>query len=282
MKDNEILQRLNEKRKKILKRMAFAIPLIILGVLCFFTSPMVGAVLVFLGILIIGIIRYSGDYEKDYKESLVRSVFERYFTDIKMQDAGFDYEFVEQTRLIPCGNTYSSDDQISGMYHGIHFTRSDVCMQQVTRTGKTTTTTTYFSGYWMVFDFPKSFTSYLCVKERGFSGGNPGGWFSSIEKFKMENELFNRVYQVYGSSQHDAFYILTPHFMESLLELNEKFYGDLCIGFIENQIHVLIDNHENSFEAPLLREINEEEIRSIDKQVRVITRIIDCLNLVEK
>lgn len=282
MNISDILRSLNEKRKKILMRMMMALPLILLGILCFFINPVIGIVLIFFGALMLMIFSKNGNYAKEYKETLVRSVFELYFTDIEMKEKGFDYDFVKETRLIPCGNTYHSDDQISGRYHGLHFTRSDVCMQEVVNNGKTTTTTTYFSGPWMIFDFPKSFTSYLCIKEKGFSGGNPGGWFSSIEKFKMESEQFNRIYQVYGSSQHEAFYILTPHFMEKLLELNETFYGDLCIGFINHQIHVLIDNHENSFEPPLFREITENEIREIDKQVRLVSRIIDLLDLTEE
>ncbi len=276
-----VLQRLNEKRKKAMMRRLMIIPMILIGMFSFLSSPGLGMMIILGGAILMGFVANDQNYAKEYKEILVRSVFEYYFTDIEMREKGFDYEFVKETRLIPCGNTYHSDDQISGMYHGLHFTRSDVRMQEVTHHNKTTTTTTYFSGSWMVFDFPKSFTSYLCVKEKTFSGGNPGGLFSSIERFKMENEQFNKTYHVYGSSQHEAFYILTPHFMERLLKLNDQFYGDLCIGFIENQIHVLINDHENLFEPPIFREITENEIHEIEKQVRVVVRIIDLLNLVD-
>lgn len=281
MNISEILQKLNEKRKKILVRMLLTLPIILIGFGCFFTSPVMGMVLIFSGAVLMMIFSNNGNYAEEYKETLVRSVFELYFTDIEIRKEGFSYDFVKETKLIPCGNTYQSNDEISGSYQGLHFKRSDVCMQEVVHNGKTTTTTTYFSGSWMVFDFPKSFSSYLCVKEKPFSGGNPGGWFSSIEKFKMENEKFNRIYHVYGSSQHEAFYILTPHFMEKLMELNDQFEGDLCIGFIDNQIHVLIDSREDSFEPPLFHEITENEIAKIDRQVRVVTRIIDLLNLAE-
>lgn len=281
MENQKLLAELNEKRKNVLKHMLWGMLVCVLGVFFMLGSPVIGILLIIAGFFISNRIRKSSGYEAEYKELLVKGVFEKYFDDVTIESDGFDYDFVEESKLIPCGNTYNSDDLISGSYHGVRFMRSDVCMQQVTSNGKTTTTTTYFHGPWMVFDFPKKFASYLCVKEKSFSGGNPGGWFGSIDKFKMENVAFNKRFNTYGSSQHDTFYILTPHFMEQIMAIDDRFEGDLCLGFIDNRVHVLLDNGENAFEPPLFSSVTEADIHEIDTQVKMICKIMDYLKLIE-
>ena len=81
---------------------------------------------------------------------------------------GYDKDYVESTHLIPIGNRYSSDDYMKAKYQGVDFERSDVCMQNVQSTGKSTTIVTYFQGSWNTFTFNKNVSTFLVIKEKEF------------------------------------------------------------------------------------------------------------------
>ena len=130
-----------------------------------------------------------------------------------------------------------------------------------------------------MFDCPKSFYSSTKVAEKEFlDSGNPG-WFSGFEKLETESIEFNELFGVYTTNEHDAFYLLTPHFMEKIIELERKFEGRLTVGFINSQIHVLIYNNENALEPPVMNPITEGDARSIEYQANVIKEICEILNL---
>ena len=85
---------------------------------------------------------------------------------------------------------------------------------------------------------------------------------------------------VYAENEHDAFYILTPHFMEKLKELDNKFNADLLFGFVDNKLHIAVDNYEDSFEHNVFEEINEASIENeIIKDIKLITDFVKELNL---
>lgn len=280
MISKETLELLNQKRKKVFTVNAICIAIMILGVLLFFVMPMVTFVIIIITSLAMGALSGVNEYKLMYKTLLVEDIYKQHFEDVSFNfESGYDKEYVANTQLISVGNRYSSDDYISGIYQGVRFTRSDVHMQNVQRSGKTTTTVTYFEGPWMVFDCPKSFTSSTKVAEKEFLNGGHPGWFSGFEEIKTESIKFNELFGVYTTNEHDAFYLLTPHFMEKLIELERKFEGKLTVGFINSQIHVLIYNNENALEPSIMNPISEHDAGYIEYQANIIKEICTCLNL---
>lgn len=276
---------LNHQRERIMVITVLGGVLIGVGVLLLFSSFSFGVLTGGLGLGLILWINMTEKpkYVRAYKNQIVLAVLREMFEDVKLNaDAGFNQEWVEEAHFIPTGNRFFSDDQLSGSYHGCPFRRSDVLTQQVTHTGKTTTVTTLFEGPWMVFDFSKNFGHYLLVREKEFlANGKPGGWFSGLktERIEMENEAFNEKFEIYAEDEQEAFYLLTPHFMEKLEQAEREIAGRMYYGFFDRQFHVAVDNRQNSFEPPVFSAITLPQLNEIRKEARLICELIDLLQL---
>ena len=47
------------------------------------------------------------------------------------------------------------------------------------------------------------------------------------KKVKLESVQFNKKFKTYATSEHNAFYVLTPHFMEALMAFEQKNKGKI-------------------------------------------------------
>lgn len=281
----EALKQINKLRQTVMLRLLLSWGLAGFGFLLIFRVFSLGMTLIIIGFIagLVTSMTARKQYAAAYKKEIVQAVLERFFDDLTMEtDGGFREDWVSAQHFIPTGNRFSSDDLICGSYRGCPFRRSDVCTQQVTSTGKTTTVTTLFEGPWMIFQFPKEFTHYLLVREKEFlANGKPGGWFSGLhaEKIRMESEPFNAKFEVYAENEHEAFYLLTPHFMEKLEQAEQEIKGRMYYGFIGSEFHVAVDNHENSFEPPVFSAVTESDLKDIEHQARLIGELIEVLQL---
>ncbi len=282
--DKEIFDKLNKERQGVLNRYTWGgIVTFLATVGSLFIHPYLGLLVALLGALTTLLIGGRKKFVKDFKSLLLTSVYDSNFENCTFSfEKGFDEEYVFSTELTSHGNTYSSDDMISGEYRGIKFKRSDVNIRQVVHTGKTTTSIPIFEGQWMVFDLPKHFSSTTKVVENGFfKAGNPTGNFFNeikVEKIETESNEFNERFSVFTTDTHDAFYLLTPQLMEKILKL-EKIYDNVRLGFINNQLHVLIDSKKNNYEPSIMEEIDDSTVRSLQNQVNLIKDITDLLNI---
>lgn len=283
------MQKLNEMRKKVFLLTAIAIGLIVVGFLLFMGLPAIGMPLFIVGIILslVSAGTIGSKFTLLYKEMICREVIEKIFAVEEYNPKkGFEAEFVKETHFISNGNRFSSDDYLRGYYKGIAFERSDVHMQNVTSNGKTTTTVTYFQGSWTVFTLPKKIATYMLIREKEFlSGGRPGGFFSNIphtEKVKFEDIDFNNRFEVYAEDQHDAFYLITPVFMERIKELEYMEDGRLIIGIKDERVHVLFDNRSNAMEPSVWREVSEEDFKIVENEMHKIIRVMDILGLISE
>lgn len=283
------MNELNKLRKNALIATCISGGCLVLGLFLFLFIPQIGMFIFLFNIFFLAVVtnKLKKQFVHSYKEKVCKKVIEEQFdVEIYNPEYGFSKEFVKNTSFISNGNQYSSDDYISGNYQGIHFERSDVCMQDRRKNGKTTTTVTLFHGSWTVFTFPKQVSTYILIREKEFlSNGKPGGIFSNAphtEKVKFEDIDFNKHFEVYAQDEHDAFYVCTPHFIEKIKTLESRYEGRLTIGIMENKVHILLDNGENAMEPSLFREVSEADFTEIENEMNHIIEIIDLLNLNRK
>lgn len=225
-------------------------------------------------------------YTTGFKHDLVESILKEIFTDLYFDpNRGLHNSVIKNTGMMQMGNRYSSDDYIKGKYKDIAFEQADVCIQQVTTDSEGRShTTTYFRGRWMIFDFNKNFASDLQVRESGFTyAKKKGGWFTpkeeKMKKLELEDAEFNKGFNVYASNDHEAYYILTPHIMQSMKTLRERTKGKLILCFVASRLHVGVNSNDNAFEPPIFRAIDENIVNSIKQEISVITRFVDELKL---
>ena len=236
--------------------------------------------------IIIGIIRTiaSGkdikSFSKEFKNIFVLRSLKNIFEDVTYNpEKGFSESFIRSVGMISTGDSYESNDYISGKYRNISFEQSDVHIQEEHEStdseGNTTTTwVTIFEGRIMIFDFNKQFKANVQVASRYF-GANVLPWSKKFTKVNMEDMEFNKTFNVYAESEHDAFYILTPHFMEKLKNIKKTLNCGIMFCFVDNKLHIAVDNSKDSFEPVDEQKIEEE----ITKDIKFITNFVDELNL---
>lgn len=224
-------------------------------------------------------------FNNEFKTIFVLGSLKKIFEEITYYpNKGFSKDFIREVGMIDTGDSYTSNDYISGKYKNITFQQSDIHIQEKheeeDRDGKKETVwETTFMGRVMIFDFNKRFKANIQVASYYF-GANSLPWSKRFARVKMEDVEFNNTFSVYAESEHDAFYILTPHFMEKLKDITKKLKCGVMFCFVDNKLHVAVDNRQDSFEYNVFKPINEQQIEeSITKDIRLITNFVDELNL---
>ena len=244
-------------------------------------------------VAIIGVIlcgfssRYSKEYRGKVKTVYVLSCLNQLFEQVEYDYfQGFERDYIRSTELVRMGNRYSSNDLISASYKGNPFQMSDLLIQEEsTDSDGNSQTTTLFSGQWFIFEFKKNFTGYLQLRDREdrlFRNGKPYGIFSEREtskEIKFENKEFNQMFTSYASNEQEAFYLITPHFMEKILLLKAQLEGELLIGFIDNQLHIALNSNKDLFEPSLWKEVDSSYQEEVLNDLKIVTSIIDELDL---
>lgn len=284
---------LETRRKKLCQKYLLGyIGSIIIAILAFFIfsnivfSPFI---LVF-GIVITSLLLANdyANYKTDFKKEYVLKSLQNIFTDLKYDpNHGLDRFIIADTNMMDMGDIYHSNDYIEGKYKNINFKQSDVHIeeevQETDASGNTVTEEyTLFLGRWMIFDFNKPFKANIEVCQKGFANARVNRWgdVGIYHKIVLEDEAFNKKFKVYAQNEHEAFYILTPALMGKIMAVTEKTAGSIIFCFVDNKLHIGINNYKDSFEPSIWHKIDEEKIlNSISKDIDIITRFVDELSL---
>ena len=237
------------------------------------------------GLIIFG--RSRSKFCAVYKNEVVRGVLGEVFEDVQFTpEAGITEEVLEATRMVNTADRFSSNDLITGRYHGVEFVQSDVKIEdESTNSDGDTTYSTLFEGRWMIFRFNKEFRCDMQVMSKHFGvGERKGGLFARKEDkmppVELESAEFNKVFRVYAHDAHDVFYILTPHMMEALLQLKTDCKGQLMLLFVNGDLHVAVDNRRDAFEPPTFRRMSLDDERArILADIKVVTDFVDGMKL---
>lgn len=228
-------------------------------------------------------------YKKLYNAVIVRNSLEQYFeVDEFNSDYGVSRGLIESTNMIRTGNNFKSDDFLKGRYKDINFMQSDVLMEDRASFSEyiKSKPITYFKGRWMIFEFNKRFKCDLLIFEKSFMlRKNKFSIFSgnNYDKIEFESAQFNENFDCYTNNQTEAFYVLTPHLMESIEEIRQKTNGALLLCFKNNMLHVGVNCGKWAFEPPIFSPVDVSRVQGeIDSDIQLITQFVDDLKLDEK
>jgi hypothetical protein len=252
----------------------------------FILSIILGIGLGFLLGKITGFFDLSKEYKKRFKATFVEVPFREHFSSVTYYGVqGIDKDVIKETGLMTLGNIYQSNDYVQGFCNNVKFERADVKIQQHVSTGKTSYTITYLHGRWLIFNFNKVFHSDLQIIAKDFdSAQKKNSIFTGSEdrrhRIRLEDEEFNTMFRVYCQDDHEAYFILTPHFMSMLKDLQRRIDGSIMLGFVDHQLHVAIHNNKDAMEPKIWDEVDFYSIKEeVQKEINVITDIINSLNL---
>lgn len=287
------LEELEKLRKDARNKVLFGILItLVVAVILFITFPVGGVFALVIGGIITFFISKKAirKFTLGFKDAYVLKSLEGIFDDLDYKpELGISRETIASTEMMHMGDTYSSNDYIHAKYKDVDFVQADVHIQEERQTrdsnGNTTTHyVTLFKGRWMIFDFNKEFRANIQVRQKGFGNAKVNNWFKKKEekykKVQLEDVEFNKDYKVFAQSQHEAFYVLTPSLMNRIKTLNSGLKGKVLLCFVNNKLHVGLQNNKDSFEHSIFKKINEQQvIELISSDIKVITSFVDELNL---
>lgn len=224
-------------------------------------------------------------FNKEYKNIYVLNFLKQNFENIIYKpEEGISKKEIKKYNTLNLGDKFTSNDYICGTYKNVKFEQSDIHIQEKYEEedkdgNKIITWETIFEGRYMIFDFNKNFKSNVQVISNDFIKRSLPR-IKNNKKVKLEDIEFNKMFKIYSEIEHDAFYILTPHFMEKIKKLYKELDAPIKLTFMENKLHVAVNNGDDSFEYNVLNPINEEEIeQDIIKDIKLITDFVNELNL---
>lgn len=96
---------------------------------------------------------------------------------------------------------------------------------------------------------------------------------------KLENPEFEKIFSVYGSSQQEARYVLTPTMMEAILNVYKTCNLKIMFSFTGSKVYCAIPMKKDMFEPTVKRGIKYTDIEEFYMILRLIETIINEMNL---
>ncbi len=165
---------------------------------------------------------------------------------------GFTYADIFKWGVVDCGDEayFKSEDMLCGVYKGIRFQFCDITTKRYVQSGRFKNLETVFKGQVMRFDrfdHMKISDGHLQIFQKDFFS-SLRGWTAEY-KIETENALFNDQFEVYANNEHNAFYILTPLFMEKIKEFSDIIDEQVAVTFYETEMMVAIGRIKSMFDA---------------------------------
>ena len=197
--------------------------------------------------------------------------------------------------LIPSHDRRSFEDQFAGEAHGAAFEICEAELKQRRRTKNRTYYVTVFHGALIRIRFPRTIEGVtLVTRDKGFFNAfeswtkktfGKGG--RTLERIGLVDPTFEKLFEVYGTDQVMARYILTPSFMERLLELETLLKGKnvrcvfdetLAEGDGQGELLIVAETG-NLFEAgSIFSPVNQRpRVETLYKEIRLIDQTIETV-----
>jgi len=186
-------------------------------------------------------------------------------------------------RHVPMGFPFDFDevkgsDHISGTYKGLRMEMSDLELVDVrrvhTKNGTRTERVTVFRGQWIICQFRRQLSADVLLSERGALGQ-----MFKLGGIKTESEAFNSRFCIRSDSEHDVFYLLTPHRMEQVLHMDALADGDSYLRFgRDGLVHIAVSTGKNLFEVGSDRDAESLRQKFL-QELADITALLDALCL---
>lgn len=221
-------------------------------------------------------------FYREYKRYIAEPVLQQFFEESQYKPAqGFSPGEIEGFKLIRNGaiggwDNMESEDYIEGVYQGIHYRQADVRKAKNAKNTELQELETGIQGRIAVYDFKKQLQGDVVITSKNNSILNR----ANMEKVSVENLQFNEKFDIYATDAHTVFYLLTPQFMEYLLNL--KLWGDTVFRFEDQKIFVFRNHVGGIFEPDMGRKLDiEYEIGKSYNELKEVLDLIDVLRLEE-
>ncbi len=169
----------------------------------------------------------------------------------------------------------SFEDQMSGNAHGADFEAVECHMEREEKSDNNKKWVTVFRGSLMVIDFHRKFLGRTVVlRDKGFLNRKQK---SGMKRVGLVDPKFEKIFEAYGTDQVEARYLLTPDFMQQLVDLEDSVDGkNIRFAFLEGLLVVAVET-PNRFEAGSMFKplTDQERTQKILDEIGAVYDVVD-------
>lgn len=271
--------------------------------------------------------REQAQFKNAFKQQIVGSIV-RFLGDHFNYDptGGFNKEQIDDSLILPrkAKGVYS-EDYISGKVENtdvafceIIASASTVDKREISRTSKEQKgvqkmstsmliklkheVNDFFQGIYFVADFHKSFQAKILVRPTEFTWNDHhdeettepykanGRLDDNFKQVHLEDPVLESAYNIYGTDQQQARYILSTTMMERIKQFSNRTDKKLFFCFKNSKMHLTIPYERDLFDPDIVKEsfrqkpdldniLNREEIFTYFKDINFLLAIVEEFNL---
>jgi hypothetical protein len=218
--------------------------------------------------------------QKDVKSFLVAKVCGFFGFEASESATAGGFEHFNSSGLLPRHDRSKLEDEIRGEHGGVPFDLVECRLEDRRRNNKGGSYyVEIYHGILFRFRFPKKFQGCTIVTR---DSGRIGNFFKGVgapgERIELEDPRFEQQFEVRGTDQIEARYLLTPAFMERVVELAEVLGGSrpaLC--FDDNRLLISVCVREDHFEGGGIFDDVADRQR-VERLVRELCKIFDIID----
>ncbi len=238
-------------------------------------SILVGSVIGLIGI----VISYSvlSSLRGEVKQFLVSNICQ--FLGWTFTQKGFaqpDLSAWKTHKLLPRSHRQKYEDQMSGAAHGADFQFCEAHLEtRHTDSKGRTQWRTSFRGILLQIDFHARFLgTTIVLSDAGIFNAKKK---SGMKRVGLEDPVFEKMFEAYGSDQVEARTLLTPTFMQRLVDLKDAMSGKkIQFGFWDEKLFIAV-TAPNQFETGSMFEtlVAPERVQKTLGEIDAIYGVID-------
>lgn len=231
-------------------------------------------------------------YEKTIKKEILPLVLK--YKNLQIADEAQRQalkRLVKTLKIFPSYDSYSCDDFVIGEYKGLRILIAELDLERETRNSKgERSKVPVFNGIFVSFTNPNPQKAVLVLrpdKARHFSLN------SALKQVHLEDPEFEKYYDIYSNDQIESRNILTPAFMNRVVEVNKKLSfkskiltiaNNFYLSYEYENINITFANFcKNLFEFRLDQSpCDVNTYKEMIDDIEQIYEVIDMLNLAEE
>ena len=191
-------------------------------------------------------------------------------------------EPLRQCGILPGYDKRHLEDHVWGEIERSRFELADCKLVEVHRDSNgRTSETVVFHGLIGYFTFSKPFQGRTVLHtDHGTIFNALGGIGRDGERVVLEDPRFEKVFEVYSTDQVEARYLLTPAFMERLLQLRDGLGGRMQAAFLNERLYLSVHLGKDHFKDPsVFRRVDDPE--RIERLVAPILFIASAVRILK-
>ena len=227
------------------------------------------------------IINFYANYKikKEIMPSVCKCIGDLYWS----QGEYNNKDILSSAKLIPDNwNRSNFDDVISGQYKDVAIEIVEATYARKKGSGKRSSTTTYFSGAFIVLNMNKNFKGHTIIRPDKLLKNSPS---PELKLTTLEDVTFEKKYDVFTDDEIEARYLITTSFMNRLNELNIAFKAkETSCAFYKGNLIIAFNETKDLFKVfSLFKKADDVKLYTqMFEEFLSIVKIIDHFKLNEK